>query len=62
MKLLRQSGVGVTRRHVEHITQEEDLLWEKQLLGDHNRTVLASSCVDSTLLFDHGRSELCSLT
>ena len=44
MKLLRRSGVGVTRRHAEPITQK-DLLWEKQMLGDQNPTVLVDTMI-----------------
>ena len=46
MKRLTSFGVGVKRRQAEPISvEEEDLLWEMKLLGDHSLKVLVDTMV-----------------
>ena len=46
MKELRREGVGVDKNHTEAITEEEEMiLWEKGLLGEHSPVVLRDTMV-----------------
>ena len=46
MKRLQAQGVGFKRRQAEIITpEEEDLLWEKKLLGDHSPKALLDTVI-----------------
>ena len=46
MKRLQAQGVGSKRRQAEIITpEEEDLLWEKKLLGDHSPKALLDTVI-----------------
>ena len=36
MKRLRGQGLGAKKRQAEPISQEEELLWEKELLRQHS--------------------------
>ena len=53
MKRLQAKGLGSKQRQAEPITEEEeDLLWEKGLLGDHNPQALLNTVIYvSFLLF-----------
>jgi hypothetical protein len=46
MKRLQASGVGSTKKQAEPLTlEEEELLWEKKLLGDHSPEALLNTMV-----------------
>ena len=46
MKELRRESVGVDRNHTEAITEEEEMiLWEKGLPGEHSPVVLRDTIV-----------------
>ena len=46
MKRLRSAGLGVKKRKVEPISiNNENLLWEKKLLGEHSARVLLDTMV-----------------
>lgn len=46
MKRLQASGVGSARKQAEPLTlEEEELLWEKKLLGDHSPKALLNTMV-----------------
>ena len=65
MKLLKKSGVGVSKKQAEIITyEEEDVLWRKGLLGEGSPKVLLNTMVWMCGLFFALRSgaEHCSLT
>lgn len=52
MKLLKKSGVGVSKKQAETITyNEEDILWEKGFLGESSPQVLLDSMVWMSGLF-----------
>ena len=46
MKRLQSAGLGSERKQAEPLTlEEEEMLWEKKILGDHNpKTLLKPSC------------------
>ena len=54
MKQLHGEGLGAKKRQAEPISQEEkELLWEKELLGQHSAQALVDTmpCMSGTYLF-----------
>ena len=50
MKRLQSAGLGSKRKQAEPLTlEEEELLWEKKILGDHNPRALLN-----TVMFMNG--------
>ena len=50
MKRLQSSGLGTFKKQAEPLTlEEEELLWQKKILGDHNPKALLN-----TMLFMNG--------
>ncbi len=51
MKRLQSAGVGSVRKQAEPIClEEEELLWEKKLLGDHSPDALLNTMVFDSIL------------
>ena len=51
MKRLQAAGVGTKKKQAEILTEEEDLLWEKNLLGAHNPETLLDTVIFYNGLF-----------
>ncbi len=45
MKRLQSMGIGSNRRQAEPLTKEEELLWEKKILGDHTPQSLLNTMI-----------------
>ena len=45
MKCLQSAGIGTVHRKAEPITCEEEILWQKGILGDHTAEALLNTTV-----------------
>ena len=45
MKRLQALGVGSKKKQAEPLTEEEEILWQKGLLGDHSPQALLNTMV-----------------
>ena len=45
MKRIQQKGMGIKKRKAEPLTEEEEVLWERGVLGDHSPQSLLNTII-----------------
>lgn len=56
MKRLQGKGLGSSRNQAEPLTEQEEILWQKGYLGDHNPQALVTISSGFLSLIWHGPS------